>query len=394
MGSNFEKSDDCLWLRHLRDVGIEIRPNAAATFIVNGRPVEFIPMKPGKDGRPTHGLKAHGPTARHWAEIPKGTLIQLQLSRPTHPQTNRHPLEHKDPTPTNGAQAHSSAPAPLIPCQFGTEPRGQLPSTGSVIGIDVGYSTTRATTGIAIISWTEGQIFWDTKNARTDARDRTDHLNSLTRERPGPTATAIDGPLRPGLTVQTNKYRSAEAILSKGPLQQRGKPGQTNAGSGPALHKEATRLAHFAVGLLPLGPSRPECRIHDQMVVEAFPNIFLGSLCDEASYPKRQSRNWTDILFPFVKHKLSCLVTTLLPDRTINRPFEAFDHEAIAGLTCAVTALCMLAGTYTAVGSDSDGWIILPPAWAMGQGWNGTLKTCVCATRRSFPEARIIQRND
>ena len=57
-------------------------------------------------------------------------------------------------------------------------------------------------------------------------------------------AVALDGPLMPELALKS-RYRACEAILSCGILQKRGKPGQSNAGSGPTLHKEATRLANF-----------------------------------------------------------------------------------------------------------------------------------------------------
>lgn len=51
------------------------------------------------------------------------------------------------------------------------------------------------------------------------------------------------------------------------------------------------------------------------------------------------------------------------------RPFSSVtNHDDRAALVCALTALCVVAGRYSAVG-DTDGWIILPPkslmaAWA------------------------------
>ena len=53
---------------------------------------------------------------------------------------------------------------------------------------------------------------------------------------------ALDGPLTRGLRL-VRHYRAAEAILSRGPLQKRGKPGPTSAPMGQKLHEHATKLA-------------------------------------------------------------------------------------------------------------------------------------------------------
>ena len=68
---------------------------------------------------------------------------------------------------------------------------------------------------------------------------------------------------------------------------------------------------------------------------------------------------------------LECLLARLLPGRHLAlRLGDVTNHDDRAALICAVTALCVAADDFTAVG-DADGWIVLPPrrfmrdwAWA------------------------------
>ena len=104
-------------------------------------------------------------------------------------------------------------------------------------------------------------------------------------------------------------------------------------------------------------------RVCPEAVFEAFPNLFLGFLCEDMRYPRRSGRNWTDRLFPLVWPRLLELVGRLLPERKIeDRPLT--NHDEIAAFVCAVTGLCCAAGSYAAVGSAEDGYIVLPPRWA------------------------------
>ena len=62
------------------------------------------------------------------------------------------------------------------------------------------------------------------------------------------------------------------------------------------------------------------------------------------------------------------LVEHCLPGHSLARHSTAvINHDERAALVCALTALCVAVGDYTAVG-DEDGWIILPPA-SFVQGW-------------------------
>lgn len=399
---SFLKQDDAVWLRHLSEVGIHVPVGQPVRLRVDGLDVDFIPMRPDRHGRPTHGLKATGVSADHWRSIPRGTAISLerctqahdaQVPDATNPGLPGLPRLRSGRAPV-AETSRSRADAPVATSgvlRTATEADVLPMTTGAVIGLDVGYSETAATTGFCILSWDNASVTWACRNARSSDTHRDQVLASLAPRDLCVRAVAVDGPLVPGLSSHS-RYRACEAILSSGPLQKRGKPGQTNAGSGPRLHQEAITLGQFALDRLEVGDAAHACRIHEKAVVEAFPNMFLGTLCDEAGYPERpaRSRKWTDTLFPIVVGRLRQLVEHLLPGREILGSWDVVDHEEIAGLTCAITALCVSAGQFTAVGADDDGWIILPPKAFMGSGWPTTLTACCSRVRASFPGARVI----
>ena len=55
------KRDDALLLSHLRAVGIDIPVGESVCLRINGLDIDFVPMRPDRSGRPSHGLKAHRP---------------------------------------------------------------------------------------------------------------------------------------------------------------------------------------------------------------------------------------------------------------------------------------------------------------------------------------------
>ena len=139
-------------------------------------------------------------------------------------------------------------------------------------------------------------------------------------------------------------------------------------------------------------PSSHRNPIHERAIVEAFPNLFLGTLCDEKDYPEQPDnpRGWTDTLYPKLHRQLERLLASLLPGRTTLGDGALTDHEDIASFTCALTALCVAADAFTAVESDEDGWILLPPRPCLGSGWESTLINSWVAVLRRFPGARIL----
>ncbi len=234
---------------------------------------------------------------------------------------------------------------------------------GQVLGIDVGYSRRRKTTGFCALSWDRRTVRWTCRNAGTGAGVRREVLDTVLPE-PGPDllAVAIDGPLLPQLRVGS-RYRCAESLLSRGRFGHRGKPGPSNGGSGRDLHKHATLLAHFILGERHVRVAAHVPAIHGRSIVEAFPTLFLGVLCDEVDYPARarRKRKWTDTLYPATQGTLGTLLQRLLPGRRVDGDLHITDHEKIASFVCALTALCVARNRFVAVGAQGDGFILLPP---------------------------------
>lgn len=156
-----------------------------------------------------------------------------------------------------------------------------LPESGRVLGIDVGYSKKRRTTGFCCLSWTEDKVNWSHTAANADDRCRSQALLTVRGLDVSPfLAIAIDGPLKPRLE-ECHRCRTVERVLSRGAFQKRGKPGQTNAGSGPLLHKHATLLANLVVEQCAVETATMPFAVSSCAIYEAFPNLFLGFLCPD-----------------------------------------------------------------------------------------------------------------
>ncbi len=283
-----------------------------------------------------------------------------------------------------------------------------LPDRGRVLGIDVGWSDARATTGLCVLSWGPREVTWTVARARSDASGRRAALRRLLAGDGSPVlAVAVDGPLRPALSYEAS-YRSCDALLARGRFARRGKPGQTNSGSGRRLHEEACRLTALALEEVTVAPARHACAIDDRAVVEAFPNLFLGVLCDDGDYPERphRARQWTDTLYELkrrrtnMQRRLIELLRGLADRRAIAGPWDIRDHDERAGLVCALAALCVAAGRFVAVGSPKDGWIILPPGdhWGRGEGrerwaWR-VLRDNLASVAADFPDAAVARSGD
>ena len=118
--------------------------------------------------------------------------------------------------------------------------------TGAVLGIDVGFSERRDTTCLCLFEWSEALVKLRFKKVGTCADARSAALISLIQNPIHLAAVAIDGPLTRGLRIVPH-YRSAEALLSRGVFQKRGKPGQTSSPTGQTLHWHATQLANIVL---------------------------------------------------------------------------------------------------------------------------------------------------
>lgn len=242
---------------------------------------------------------------------------------------------------------------------------------GAVLGIDVGWSLKKPTTGLCLIKWSNQGIDVCCCQTGTNKDDRLKKLDQLTGGRKL-LCVAIDGPLIPKLGI-TTEYRAAEALLSRGKFQKRGKPAPTNGKLGQILHKQATELAKLAINTQDIASATYPYRIHEKAVVEAFPNAFLAVLHPDKEFPSKPKahRRWTDMLFPRLKYEIAQLLGALLPQHNFNLD-HIQGHEVIASFLCALTALCVVFNQCVAVGDRSLGYIVLPPLEFWGASTTGS----------------------
>jgi predicted nuclease with RNAse H fold len=233
----------------------------------------------------------------------------------------------------------------------------------SLLGIDVGFSERRKTTGIA--SYTFGQPA-HLHCVGSLPQDRAEVLFN----RPLYDAIAIDGPIVPIATNPEQVIRRCERLLSKGPFGKRCKPGFSHFGTGLKLRKAAMTIAS----------EMPGYRRHNGVqVVEAFPNAFLGVMLDDqtyAAFDKIPRGKKSDIFFAQASRNRSFerLFELLGWDdvmlreqiQAVARATTRISHEHRAALVCVLTAACALSGQAAYVGNEIGGSICLPPLclWA------------------------------
>ena len=251
---------------------------------------------------------------------------------------------------------------------------------GSVLGIDVGWSEKKRSSAVCRLSWDDRQIQWEIDRFRATPSDRENTIRRVAGESEL-LAVAIDGPLRHGFDM-IRRYRSAERLLSRGQLQKRiGKPGQSSSPNGKKLNVQANRTATFVKRCCRVREAKHGVRIDDRAIVEAFPTTFLGVMIEFPAQLKRP-RSRSDRYFAHLAehHCIGRFVQRLLGGRKcIHDPRDVKNHDDRAALVCALTALSVVAGEFTAVGDKVDGWIILPPQWAFaGPAW-----AAACATARA-----------
>ena len=236
-----------------------------------------------------------------------------------------------------------------------------IPQDGCVVGVDVGYSRSRRTSAVCLLSWDQGAVDWKIRRFKHLEDDRQAAMASLVEGRDVLVA-AFDGPLRQGFD-NIGRYRLAEAILTANGIPKLiGKPGQSNSGNGIRLNGAANACARSLLGCAVIGRATHPEAIHELSIVEAFPTSFLGLMVETPESVSVRPPARSDAYFMHLASfgGLDRLLHSLLPGRTARQTWASVtNHDDRAALVCALTALGVAANMYSAVG-DADGWIILP----------------------------------
>jgi hypothetical protein len=140
----------------------------------------------------------------------------------------------------------------------------------NLMRIDVGFSVTRPTTGIACLE--ADHLTLERAGTAWKSREATIPKGFQ------PSVIAIDGPLLP-FGADQHTRRHVESIFIRAPFQSRCRPGLSHHGVGLELRQASgdacTQFGRFLAPLVP-GNIGNVCR--KGPIVEAFPNAFLGVL--------------------------------------------------------------------------------------------------------------------
>jgi hypothetical protein len=114
--------------------------------------------------------------------------------------------------------------------------------SGSVIGVDVGYSETRRSSAVCRLDWDDESVNWEIQRFRALPEEQKAVISSIGGQHVLE-AAAFDGPLRRGFDP-IGRYRTAERMLTRR-LRLIGKPGQANVPVGMKLNEAATGRKHY-----------------------------------------------------------------------------------------------------------------------------------------------------
>lgn len=237
-----------------------------------------------------------------------------------------------------------------------------------LIGLDVGFAETAATSGVAALA--EGVV--RVGRATAAAADRMRLLRGISRA----TVIAIDAPVLPEMDYA---LRPCERLLSRGAFQRRCKPGFSHIkGTGLQLRQAGMDTASQLRGLASeeLLPARFPRVFGACNIVEAFPNAFLG-VCVEASNFEsaptlRRGKKFDWLYDDWCRAgrfaRAATTISPALPETFASQCEQNRQHDERAALVCLLTAACVATGRYTAVGEPQGGYLFLPP-WSLWSEW-------------------------
>jgi hypothetical protein len=236
-----------------------------------------------------------------------------------------------------------------------------------IAGIDSGLTLTKPTSGVCRTG-TNGFVVGYTY---IDKLSRSQLLSPVTSI----DCLGIDAPILPENTLHYDP-RAVESLFMRGAFHRRCQPGASHVvGTGQALRRSGCDTAiQFAKETKAKG-SVPYPRVQtDQNIVEAFPNAFLGVMLDQHVIDEtpisRGER--TDKFFSLCNaHGVFTQLKQHLcwKDSAFWRAFPTtINHDELAALVCALTAICAHLGKYVAVGDRSGGYFFLPP-WPLWKPW-------------------------
>jgi predicted nuclease with RNAse H fold len=264
--------------------------------------------------------------------------------------------------------------------------------TPALLGVDVGFSKSRRTTGLAWLA--NSTIQTALTGSSWEERRRALPPNVQF------SIAAFDAPIVPGHNYDA--ARGCERVFYGGAFAKRCRPGLSHHGRGLLLKDAGREAANdfasvLAAGLLPFGPNV----LATAPIVEAFPNTFMGVLLPEdcfAGWSKALRQPKSDWLYEQIAsaglfRKLLSRLDPITPS-VVQRFEEAQHHDERAALICLLTAMFAHAGEAVVVGDSDGGWFWLPPETLWAAWASAALKTALIPTSPSrFPLTGLWKRD-
>ena len=240
----------------------------------------------------------------------------------------------------------------------------------NLLGVDVGFSKERKTTGLA---WRIGGAFGVGRTGTSwEIRKRqVPHVPY--------SVAAFDAPIIP--QHEGCPYRECERLFYGGPFWNRCRPGLSHREKrGLPLRQAGADAASQFVALVSGSPIATEIAVRAGTgIIEAFPNAFLGVLIPDESYKnsdRREGEHKSDWMYRKVAEQgtLKKLLSKL--DWTGHDTVKVFaeqagphgNHEIRAALVCLMTAGFAASSAAVTVGTPAHGWFWLPP-WKFWEHW-------------------------
>jgi hypothetical protein len=254
----------------------------------------------------------------------------------------------------------------------------------ALLGVDVGFSKSRKTTGLAWLS--DGQL-GVTVTGSSWAERSCDLPKNIVFD-----IAALDAP------VVADKHalarRGCEHLFSRGGFAKRCRPGLSHHGRGLQLREAGSQAARDFAAVLTNRPLRfgPSVCPNDP-IIEAFPNAFMGVLLPEqhfADWSKSRGQAKSDWLYEQIVMRglmRKLLARLELRHAAFVRRFEDCQHhDERAALICLLTATFAANRNALIIGDGAGGWFWLPPLdlWAC---WARDALALACSNlKERFPE--------
>lgn len=253
-----------------------------------------------------------------------------------------------------------------------------------MLGVDVGYSASRKTTGLAW--YFDGDV--ELALAGSSWADR---RSVLPRDAQF-SKIALDAPIVPSDALAP---RACEALFNGRPFWNRCRPGLSHHGRGLPLRIAGKHAFEQFAALLDHMPGS-QGELFDAPAIEAFPNAFLGVLTPEAEFLERPAGpRKSDWLYETAA-RLGAFAPILdrleWKDVRIDRVFATErDHDRRAALICLMTAALAYCRNVTVVGDETGGWFWLPPI-DLWQEWarRGLDEACGRLRLARFPGVSVV----